>query len=609
MADLLTNGGGVGETERAQKLSHQLGRPISPNQYIQAHTILKSYAHEYHDKPVLVLGGKLDVVRKVAKQYGYQKAFTTLDVLAWNPSVWPFHTLSEREREAVEVVDFSQTPISAIFVYHDPRNWALDVQVACDVLQSGGIIGGPTVKLPLQDNPVKLFFCNPDLIWRSDFDQPRIGQGAFKVAFQAVYKALTGEEYPYVQYGKPTIETYKFAKHAIHDQVQHMYNGQSEPPNVYMVGDNPESDIAGANAASWQSILVKTGVYDVNNGPPTHSPSHLADDVEGAVEWAIRQEFHKHRADSLTQRSRITNLGLYLLVTISAISLFLNFSHWSSIGSSGNGKKYEPTLLRAFSRPYTRRKLSHLIMVPCHSIWKGKDSWLNDADWLLESYQQKDESRLRAFYQHIEKGAEIANNDSESLLIFSGGQTKPASTDTEGESYLRLAHAAELFRGQVPFDRATSENFALDSYQNLLFSIARFHEYTGRYPERVTVVGYEFKRARFEKLHRQALRWPHKHFKYIGIDPEVTADSSSNHIKGELQNGYIPYSRDIYGCHTVLADKRRIRNPWSRFHPYYTSSPDLAALMDWCPGEAQGGATALFNGPLPWDSPAIVRDS
>ncbi|KAF9047367.1 HAD-like domain-containing protein [Panaeolus papilionaceus] len=299
---LLTNGGGIGETERAQKLSKQLGRPasyrniISPDHYLQAHTILKKYAHEYHDKPVLVLGGKLDVVRNVAKQYGYERAFTTLDVLAWNPAVWPLHTLSPQERTVAQPVDFSSTPISAIFVYHDPRNWALDVQVACDVIQSGGIVGGPPIALSSQTNPVKLVFCNPDLIWRSDFDRPRIGQGAFKVAFQAVFKALTGEEYPYVQYGKPTLETYNFAKQILQDQLQHMYHGQSQPPSVYMVGDNPESDIAGANAAQWHSVLVKTGVYDTANGPPTHPPTHFADDVEGAVEWAIRREYHKFRA-------------------------------------------------------------------------------------------------------------------------------------------------------------------------------------------------------------------------------------------------------------------------------------------------------------------------
>jgi hypothetical protein len=74
------------------------------------------------------------------------------------------------------------------------------------------------------------------------------------------------------------------------------------------------------------------------------------------------------------------------------------------------------------------------------------------------------------------------------------------------------------------FKRATTEPFALDSFQNLLFSLARFYEVTGahassisgglhsqlpgRYPEVVTVVGYEMKRKRFEQLHRKAVRWP-----------------------------------------------------------------------------------------------------
>lgn len=94
-------------------------------------------------------------------------------------------------------------------MYHDPRNWALDgtyipsiqslnvitiggqiVQVACDVILSGGIIGGPYQQLDNQQDPVKLFFCNPDLLWKSDFEKPRLGQGAFKAAFQAVFKAF-----------------------------------------------------------------------------------------------------------------------------------------------------------------------------------------------------------------------------------------------------------------------------------------------------------------------------------------------------------------------------------------------------------------------------------
>ena len=35
---------------------------------------------------------------------------------------------------------------------------------------------------------IELVFCNPDLIWKSDFDRPRLGQGAFKEAFQGVFQ-------------------------------------------------------------------------------------------------------------------------------------------------------------------------------------------------------------------------------------------------------------------------------------------------------------------------------------------------------------------------------------------------------------------------------------
>lgn len=107
-------------------------------------------------------------------------------------------------------------------------------------------------------------------------------------------------------------------------------------------------------------------------------------------------------------------------------------------------------------------------------------------------------------------------------LYCSSGQTRPGSTTTEAESYLRLAVSSGLLPPSpnpvTPFLRVTTEDHALDSYQNLLFSIARFHEVTGRWPSRITVVGYEMKRRRFEELHRQAMRWPRSRFSYVGID-------------------------------------------------------------------------------------------
>ncbi|KIP05781.1 hypothetical protein PHLGIDRAFT_119546 [Phlebiopsis gigantea 11061_1 CR5-6] len=305
---LLTNGGGIGEAERCRRLSKELDFEIKETQYIQAHTILKIVVEKYADVPVLVLGGLNDDVRKVAQSYGFKRAYTPLDVKAWNPtygpltlleahnlthipSVWPFYDLTADELASTRPIDFSTTPIQAIFVFHDPRNWALDTQVICDVLQSGGIIGGPYRK---PDIPIELVFCNPDLIWRADFERPRLGQGAFREAFQAVYKALTGAPYPHVQYGKPTTATYKFAEQVLRDRLAEMQGKPvKEMPQVYMVGDNPESDIAGANAAGWNSVLVQTGVYDPADGPPRHTPTHHAEDVEAAVRYAIEREIKR----------------------------------------------------------------------------------------------------------------------------------------------------------------------------------------------------------------------------------------------------------------------------------------------------------------------------
>ncbi|KAE9408605.1 HAD-superfamily hydrolase [Gymnopus androsaceus JB14] len=288
---LLTNGGGYTEKERAEKLSSTLDVEISPSQIVQAHTILKDYVNEYTHKAVLCLGGTGDTMRKIAESYGFHKSYTTADVLAWNSSVWPFTHLPESDIVSARKVDFSRTPISAIFVFHDPRNWGADVQIMCDIIQSGGIIGNHYVdEKTRQNNPIQVIFCNPDLIWQSDFPRPRLGQGAFRESFQAVYKMLTGSYYPYVQFGKPTQATYDYARRTLRNLFDKAY-GPGELPNMYMIGDNPESDIAGANAAHWYSVLVHTGVYDVTLGiPPTHLPTKEALDVEEGVRWAIERE-------------------------------------------------------------------------------------------------------------------------------------------------------------------------------------------------------------------------------------------------------------------------------------------------------------------------------
>jgi len=292
----MTNGGGASEEDRSKRLTEQLGFEVTTSNFMQSHTILKSITHKYANKPVLVLGGKGNVLRKVAESYGFQHVYTTLDIKAWNPDVWPFHDLTPEERTCARPIDFSTTPISAIFVFHDPRNWALDVQVMVDVIQSRGIVGRPRPVDGATATPVEVIFCNPDLLWRSEFPRPRLGQGAFREAFQAVFKALTGAPYPYVQYGKPTKPTYDFAEKMLRARMMELHGASLGPdvqPRFYMIGDNPESDISGANAAGWSSVLVRTGVYDPADGPPSHSPTYEAENVEEAVQWALDREVQR----------------------------------------------------------------------------------------------------------------------------------------------------------------------------------------------------------------------------------------------------------------------------------------------------------------------------
>ncbi|KAF8629204.1 hypothetical protein AX17_005789 [Amanita inopinata Kibby_2008] len=316
----------------------------------------------------------------------------------------------------------------------------------------------------------------------------------------------------------------------------------------------------------------------------------------------------------LYARARLSNAGLYLLLLSLVTSLLFNLAHHLSSSNPGlvNGSHPFPAIVETVTRDNGVEQLNHLIMVPGHAIWTGIDPKLrlSEDQWILERVLPT-ESRLKQDLKvapfALETAlafklisAELASHDRNALLIFSGGQTKKTTTTTEAESYLRLALSADALASEAEYARATTENYALDSFQNLLFSIARFYEYTGHFPENITVIGYEFKRKRFVDLHRAAIRWPLNRFNYIGVDVEEN-DTKFEASQGELENGYIPYSKDLYGCHSLLASKRRRRNPHSRFHPYYTSTPELISLLTWCPDNVDGGSSAVYPGTLPWD--------
>ncbi|EKX46615.1 hypothetical protein GUITHDRAFT_70376 [Guillardia theta CCMP2712] len=243
--------------------------------------------------------------------------------------------------------------------------------------------------------------------------------------------------------------------------------------------------------------------------------------------------------------------------------------------------------------------LTHLIMVAGHTVFMGTDfsSAGSQGDrWFLYDYQR---NQFDWFLQHITAGVKLAQEDPSSLLLFSGGATRMlAGPRTEAQSYWLYADAQDWFLDPSKYTRMQieslkhrvhTEDFARDSFENLLFSICRFRQLTGRYPEKITVVSLPFKEKRFREIHRKALRFPIHRFEFVGRGGSPPAA-----VEGELRHSLTPYERDPYGCRGSLAEKRKSRNPFNMAVPYPQGCEELTSLFKFC-------GTNIYFGTLPWD--------
>ncbi|KAK4192514.1 HAD-like domain-containing protein [Podospora australis] len=353
----LTNGGGKPETERVADLNDKLQMQLPLESFIQSHTpfqdLVDGPANLRH-KTILVTGSDYEKCRQIMHNYGFQNVVTPADIFAAAPSVFPFQPIANMSQQGKplpkplysaptwdETTDFSKyLKIDAMFVLNDPRDWALDIQIYADLLQSHqGYVGtfssphGKGAKGWQQDGQPALYFSNADLWWSASYHLPRFGQGAFQHSLRGIWGEITNStaELQSVNFGKPHTETYKFADAVLTKQwetstqktlkslerfmvgadlqggpapleilMDKKKHGGLRLRNVYMLGDNPDSDIAGANlysrakdGTSWVSVLVKTGVYDPARKIPfkrDNEPKVIMEDVLSGVRWAMERE-------------------------------------------------------------------------------------------------------------------------------------------------------------------------------------------------------------------------------------------------------------------------------------------------------------------------------
>ncbi|KAI9932970.1 hypothetical protein ASPWEDRAFT_33979 [Aspergillus wentii DTO 134E9] len=287
---LLTNGGGKTESARCQQLSEILECPISTDQFIQSHTPMQALSEYY--ETVLVLGGEGQKVREVAENYGFKNVVHPKDILAWDRTISPFGFFTEEDRAEAKPRDFSKVKFDAILVFTDSRDYQTDFQLIIDLLlaEDGQLL--TRAKDPLA-NRIPLYFSQGDLVYPTDHKGPtRLTLGAFRIALEAQYKTLTGVDMERVIYGKPERATYTYADEVMKSWMEEIHNENRLPENIYMVGDNPASDIVGGNMYGWNTCLVRTGVFQGPGDNDTNNPANFGvfDHVLDAVKAAVRKE-------------------------------------------------------------------------------------------------------------------------------------------------------------------------------------------------------------------------------------------------------------------------------------------------------------------------------
>lgn len=254
----LTNGSGKPELARTEQLTRILGNHIDTDQFIQSHTPMRALAEYY--KTVLVVGGEGYRCRDVAEQYGFEDIIVPNDIVAWDPSIAPYRVFTDEERASSRPRDFTKTQIDAILVFSDSRDYATDMQIIVDLLRSENGRFGTIAADPVSQR-IPIYFSQGDLLCPTEHPIPRMSQGAFRIGLEAMYKALTGVELERVVYGKPELATYKYADEVIASWMEELHGEERVPQNVYMIGDNPASDIVGGNMYGWNTCLVRTGVF------------------------------------------------------------------------------------------------------------------------------------------------------------------------------------------------------------------------------------------------------------------------------------------------------------------------------------------------------------
>ncbi|XP_010184903.1 PREDICTED: cat eye syndrome critical region protein 5, partial [Mesitornis unicolor] len=274
---------------------------VSPEQVILSHSPLRLFSH-FHQKCMLVDGQ--GPVEENALNLGF-KHVVTIEALR---KAYPLLDMVDQSRRPKELPPPATgfPTIEGVILFGEPVRWETSLQLIIDVLLSNGNPEAELQNIPYPHLPI--LACNMDLLWMAEAKMPRFGHGTFLLCLETIYKKVTGRELKYeALIGKPSTVTYCYAEYLIKQQAEKQ--GWKAPiRRLYAVGDNPMSDVYGANL--YNSYLKSAHQNQVQTGekrspqpasPQTEDHLELGKDCNNSVESCesilVCTGVYRHNAD------------------------------------------------------------------------------------------------------------------------------------------------------------------------------------------------------------------------------------------------------------------------------------------------------------------------
>lgn len=297
---IITNGGGETEKIRAEKISSLLKLQgqlysIKPNEVVLCHSPMKDALKKYSEQNRLILILGTGSIKNVMKEYGYSNYITSNEYAILFPQLLPFFffygkpplnllydktkmEVEERIKKSIKRL----LKIDAICQLTDVINWDINMQILCDLLISNDGIPG-SIRSTGEEQKVDYHLACQDILFQDLFPIPRFACGSFFYCLQRIFELKYKRKVNFVDYGKPSKIIFNYAKKEIEKaNPGHQYN-------YYMIGDNPEVDIKGANDSGFHSILVKTGIFKGRNSKEFPAKT-VVNDIKDAIDFILHRE-------------------------------------------------------------------------------------------------------------------------------------------------------------------------------------------------------------------------------------------------------------------------------------------------------------------------------